>query len=134
MEMLTGILRGLTARARDNEVFLILGDLLENAHSISHLLPALRLARARHHRVAVACPTPAFHRPGRDFEPPADVSTEGLLLAAEHTRTQELTAMLQQELRRFAIPAALTGETEAVRLVLNELELARSGRTAGGRK
>jgi hypothetical protein len=25
--------------------------------------------------------TPAFHRPGRDFEPPADVSTEGLLVA-----------------------------------------------------
>lgn len=131
MEMLTGILRGATARARDNEVFLILGDLLENAHSISHLLPALRLARSRHHRIAVACPTPAFHRPGRDFEAPADLSTEGLLLAAEHTRTQELTLLLQQELRRLAIPAALTGETEAVRLVLNELELARTGRMAG---
>jgi uncharacterized protein (DUF58 family) len=134
METLTGILRGATARARDNEVFLILGDLLESAHSISHLLPALRLARSRHHRVAVACPTPAFHRPGRGFEAPADLSTEGLLLAAEHTRTQELMLMLQQELRRLSIPAALTGETEAVRLVLNELELARTGRMAGSRQ
>ncbi|MEY3175962.1 MAG: hypothetical protein RLZZ436_3876 [Planctomycetota bacterium] len=134
MEMLTSIIRGATARARDNEVFLILGDLLENAHSISHLLPVLRMARARHHRIAVACPAPAFQRPGREFDPPTDLSAEGLLLAAEHTRTQELHSMLQHELRKLNIPAALTGETEAVRLVLNELELARSGRMAGGRK
>lgn len=134
MEMLTGILRGLTARARDNEVFLILGDLLENAHSISHLLPVLRMARGRHHRIAVACPAPTFRRPGREFELGADISTEALLLAAEQTRTQDLTAMLQHELRRLSIPAAITGEAEAVRLVLNELEIARSGRMAGGKK
>jgi hypothetical protein len=42
--------------------------------------------------------------------------------------------MLQHELRRLSIPAALTGEAEAVRLVLNELEIARSGRMAGGKK
>ncbi|MEY2726740.1 MAG: hypothetical protein RLZZ458_2607 [Planctomycetota bacterium] len=134
MELLGGVLRRAVARARDNEVFLILADLLENAHSISHLAPVLRLARARHHRIAIACPTPAFQRPVGQFELPEVPNTESLLLVAEQTRTQDLTAILQQELRKLGIPAALTGETEAVRLVLNELELARSGRTAGGRK
>jgi uncharacterized protein (DUF58 family) len=134
MELLGGLLRGAVARARDNEVFLILADLLENAHSISHLVPVLRLARARHHRIAIACPTPSFQRPGWQFELPEVPNTESLLLAAEQTRTQELAEMLQQELRKLEIPAALTGEPEAVRLVLNELELARSGRAAGGRK
>ena len=134
MEVLAGVIRSGVARARDNEVILILADLLENAHSISHLLPVLRMARARHHRVAIACPTPTFERPGWSFELPEVLNTESLLLAAEHTRTQDLTGMLQHELRRLSIPAALSGETEAVRLVLDELELARSGRLAGGRR
>lgn len=134
IELLSGLLRRAVARARDNEVFLILADLLENAHSISHLAPVLRLARARHHRIAIACPTPSFLRPGWQFELPEVPNTESLLLAAEQTRSQDLAAMLQRELRKLGIPAALTGESEAVRIVLNELELARSGRAAGDRK
>jgi uncharacterized protein (DUF58 family) len=120
------------SRAKDNEVFVIFADLLESSHGISRLLPALRLARARHHRVVCVCPTPVFRRPAPTTLELPGTTAEDLLLAAEQTRTRGLATGLQRELRRLGVVAAFSGENSAIHAVLTEMDLARTGRTGAG--
>ncbi len=122
--------------SRDNEVYVIMANLLECATNISYLLPALKMALARHHRVVVVCPTPTFRRPKAEVSLSEDKpSAEALLDAAEDLRTKELASRLQRELRRIGASMSLSGEGQAIRLILSETQLARNGRvaTAGGR-
>jgi hypothetical protein len=49
---------------------------------------------------------------------------------AEGLRNRELASRLQRELRRLGATVAFSGEQEAIRMVLTETELARSGRVA----
>lgn len=122
--------------ARDNEVYVIMANLLECATNISHLLPALKMALARHHRVVVVCPTPTFRRPKTDVPLSQDSpSAERLLAVAEDLRTKELASRLQRELRRIGASMSLSGEEQAIRMILSETQLARNGRVAmaGGR-
>ncbi|MEY3225918.1 MAG: hypothetical protein RLZZ536_537 [Planctomycetota bacterium] len=132
MEMLSKAMTTAVATARDNEVFVILADLLESAHSISHLMPALKLARGKHHRVMVVCPTPSFRRPTDASTQIVSTSPEDLLLAAEQTRTRELATKLRRELRRLGVTLSFSGEQNAIRAVLSEMELARTGRLSTG--
>jgi uncharacterized protein (DUF58 family) len=128
MQLLSQSLMVATTHARDNEVFVILADLLDCAPAISHLLPAIRMARARHHRIVIACPTPTFVRPTAASLEVASDSVTGLLRAAEQARARDLSLQLQKELRRCGAMLAMTGEQNAIRLVLSEMELARTGR------
>ena len=59
-----------------------------------------------------------------------------LLLAAEQTRSRDLSTRLQRELRRIGATVAFAGEQNAIQLVLSEMEIARTGRvgSAGGRR
>ena len=61
---------------------------------------------------------------------------EDLLLAAEQTRSRDLSTRLQRELRRIGATVAFAGEQNAIQLVLSEMEIARTGRvgTSGGRR
>ncbi|MFN9717509.1 MAG: DUF58 domain-containing protein [Planctomycetota bacterium] len=130
MNLLSRALTTATLNAKDNEVFVIFSDLLEGATSISHLMPAVKMALARHHRVAVVCPTPTFRRPTAESAEISDTSSEALLLAAEQTRARELSSQLQRELRRVGAVISFSGEQQAIRMVLAEMDLARSGRVA----
>lgn len=130
MKLLSDALAAAVARARDNEVFVILADLLECAPGISHLLPALRTALARHHRVAFVCPSPTFRRPTADSTFPVSDSVEDLVDAARQIRTRELGLQLKRELRRIGASVAISGEQNAIRIVLSEMEIARTGRSA----
>lgn len=132
MEALAHAVLTAVARAKDNEVLVILADLLESSHGISHLIPALRLARARHHRVICVCPTPAFRRPAGNSLDLAGSSAEDLLLAAEQTRTRGLASGLHRELQRLGVTTAFSGESSAIHAVLSEMNLARTGRTGAG--
>jgi len=136
IEMLSRAITTAVAQARDNEVFVVLADLLECAPGISHLLPAVKLALARHHRVAFVCPTPAFKRPTVESTEIHSPDAEDLLLAAEQTRTRELSLRLQRDLRRIGATVSFAGEQNAIRLVLSEMEIARTGRVSvsGGRR
>jgi hypothetical protein len=136
IEMLSRALTTAVAQARDNEVFVVLADLLECAPGISHLLPAVKMALARHHRVAFVCPTPAFKRPTAASTDIISPDAEDLLLAAEQTRTRELSLRLQRDLRRVGATVSFAGEQNAIRLVLSEMEIARTGRVgvSGGRR
>ncbi len=132
MEILSAALSQAVTRARDNEVFVILADLLECVPSLSHLMPAIKMALARHHRVAIVCPSPTFLRPTAESTEIRSMSAEDLLLAAEQTRTRELAARLQYELRRTGAAVAISGEANAIQLVLSQMSIARTGRVAAG--
>ncbi|MCP4784468.1 MAG: DUF58 domain-containing protein [Fuerstiella sp.] len=130
MELLSKAITESVATARDNEVYVVLADLLECATNISHVLPAIKLALARHHRVVFVCPTPAFRRPQPQYSTDVGTTARELLEQAEGLRSCELANRLQRELRRLGASVALSGEQEAIRMVLAETELARGGRVA----
>ena len=132
MQILSGALSRAVTQARDNEVFVILADLLECVPSLSHLMPAIKMALARHHRVAIVCPSPTFLRPTAESTEIHSLSAEDLLLAAEQTRTRELATRLQYELRRTGAAVAISGEANAIQLVLSQMSIARTGRLAAG--
>ncbi|MBC7967648.1 MAG: DUF58 domain-containing protein, partial [Fuerstia sp.] len=128
MGILSSALARAVSQARDNEVFVILADLLECVPSLSHLMPAVKMALARHHRVAFVCPSPTFLRPTAESTAIRSVSAEDLLLAAEQIRTRELAARLQFELRRIGATVSISGESSAIHLVMSQMAIARTGR------
>jgi hypothetical protein len=136
MELLSEALTKAVLHAKDNEVFVVLADLLECAPGISHLLPAVKMVLARHHRIAFVCPTPTFKRPTLNSTEISSTSADDLLFVAEQTRTRDLAVRLQRELRRVGAATAFAGEQNAIQLVLSEMEIARTGRMspAGGRR
>ena len=121
------LVKGVT-HARDNEVFVILADLLDSAAGISGLLPAVKMALGRHHRVAFVCPSPTFRRPTISSTEPATDSVDDLVAAAEQLKTRDLATGLQRELRRLGAAVTCSGEQQAIHLVLSEMEIARTGR------
>lgn len=136
MEMFSRTITAAVGRARDNEVYVVMANLLECATNIGHMLPAVKLALARHHRVIFVCPTPAFRRPGEGLDGEAQaVSAEAMLDRAEALRVQELATRLRRSLRRLGASVSFSGDEGSVHMVLAEAELARSGRSAakGGR-
>jgi len=132
MEILSSALVRAVSQARDNEVFVVLADLLECVPGLSHLLPAVKMALARHHRVAFVCPSPTFIRPTAESTAIRSLAAEDLLLAAEQIRTRELAARLQFELRRIGATVSISGESSAIHLVLSQMAIARTGRMAVG--
>ena len=132
MDILSAALARAVSQARDNEVFVILADLLECVPSLSHLMPAVKMALARHHRVVFVCPSPTFLRPTAESTAIRSLSAEDLLLAAEQIRMRELAARLQFELRRIGAAVSISGESSAIHLVLSQMSLARTGRMAAG--
>lgn len=137
MELFSKAISEAVSAAKDNEVYVVMANLIECATNISYVLPAVKMALARHHRVIFVCPTATFRRPGQlaDDNSSAQLDADHLLERAEDLRQQELTARLKRALRRVGASVAVSGENEAIRLVLAETNLARSGRvsTAGVR-
>jgi len=132
MDVLSNALANAVSQARDNEVFVVLADLLECVPSLSYLMPAVKMALARHHRVAFVCPSPTFLRPTPDSTTIRSVSAEDLLLAAEQSRTRDLAGRLQYELRRTGATVSISGEANAIQLILSETAIARTGRVSAG--
>ena len=110
----------------------LLVDLLDHPDPPGRLTNAIRLARARHHRVVAICPCPDDCRPGSlntsDFDRKRDLTR--LLSQAERTRRISSAEKLQRSLRRLGVPVAFASDGRAAQLVLAEAELARNGRTS----
>lgn len=130
MELLSKALTDAVATARDNEVYVVMANLLECATNISQLLPAVKMALSRHHRVVFVVPTPTFKRPATVWTPEDPTDVESLLARAEDLRTMELESRLKQSLHRLGARVSLSGESQAIRMVLAETELSRSGRAS----
>jgi hypothetical protein len=57
--VLSGALIRSVSRARDNELYVLLADLIELGDDLAPILKAARVARSRHHQVLVIVPWPA---------------------------------------------------------------------------
>ncbi|MBC7818107.1 MAG: DUF58 domain-containing protein, partial [Planctomycetaceae bacterium] len=132
MDLLSGSLVKAVSHARDNEVFVVLANLLEHAYGIKRLLPAVKMALGRHHRVAFVCPSPTFRRPTTASTIHKSNSIGDLMAAAEQIQMREEVAKLHRKLRRLGATVTCSGEQEAIHLVLSEMEIARSGRIVAG--
>ena len=117
-----------TLRAKDNEVFILFVDAQLCVPLMHELLPAIKLAKAKHHRVAIICPATTLQRPQPQPIRPASNNVDALLEAAECARMRGLQERLEAECTRLGVPVSFSGEPEAIRLVLSEIGLARDGR------
>jgi uncharacterized protein (DUF58 family) len=132
IERLSDALAKAVNHAHDNEVFVVLANLLEHSSKPQHLLPAVKMALGRHHRVAFVCPSPTFRRPTTASRIHSSNSINDLLAAAEQIQLREHAAKLHRKLRRLGATVTCSGEQEAIHLVLAEMEFARSGRIVAG--
>jgi len=123
-------------RASDNEVFVLITELTGMQFHRSDFFEALKIAKAKHHRVAVVIPSPTFVRPKPLKLESRILSASDLRQEAEHLRLQEWMAPLKRNLAKLGIPVAISGEAKTMSLVLSEIEIARDGRViaAGARR
>lgn len=128
--LLAKALQTAVSRARDNEVFVVLANLLDSASTVPQLLPAVRMARARHHRVVVIVPTPSFRRPSTQPLTTPEVSVQAMLDRAADLKAIEMQQRLKEELSRLGVRVVLSGEPNAIQSIMSEATLCRSGRTA----
>lgn len=128
MRLLTHALTAAISRAHDNEVFILVAELLGDKSSTDELLSAIKIAKSKHHRVAVICPSPTLNRPKtKSLTLQANTVAE-LRLLAEGIRLRELALPLKRSLTKLGVPISIAGEPNATGLVLSEIAIARSGR------
>ncbi len=117
------------ARAKDNELFVILADLLELDDALSPVIGAVRAALARHHQVLVVCPWLA------GMPSPEDVAIEEL--EAAPSLPKDLPSVLHEQLilrylqayqhvrqafGRLGVTVVRLNQGDAVERILNRLE------------
>ena len=110
---------------------------------MDELLSAIRIAKSKHHRVAVICPSPTLHRPKSKSSSVSAKTVSAktvsaktvaeLRLLAEGIWLGELALPLKRSLTKLGVPMSIAGEPKATGLVLSEIAMAKSGRlTAQG--
>ncbi len=134
--LLAKAIQSAISRARDNEVFVVITELTGMQFHRSDFFEALKIAKAKHHRVAVVIPSPTFVRPKPFTLEGRILNASDLRQEAEHLRLHEWMAPLKRNLAKLGIPVAISGEAKTMRLVLSEIEIARDGRVgaAGARQ
>lgn len=120
-------------RARDNELYVIMAGLLDTDYDLSPLVQAIKVAKARFHRVILLCAWP----PG--MKPPT-LRARNLLddlqgrvpieLASAVDRQQKITAFdsLRSELGKLRVPVVAAADATAERLIIRQMELIRDSR------
>ena len=127
-DTLSTALTSAIARGRDNELYVLLVDLIDSVGPLDRLANAIRVARARHHRVAVICPWPGMKEGAATSR-----GVTGLLEHADELRLKAAADELKRKLRRLGASVAVAADSRALQLVLSEAELARNGRATTGR-
>ena len=132
MNVLNSALLHAVSRSKDNELFVVMVDLIDHTPRLYDLIAAIRLARARHHRVVVICPWPTVQE---FFGQTVSEKTAHIVARAERLRLEESAKEAMTAIRRLGVPVAFATEDQAAQLVIAEAELARSGRAtlAGSR-
>lgn len=131
LSQLAECISSVVGHARDNEVIVVMSDLLNCVSVLEFLLPAVKLAVAKHHRVSFVCPTTTFQRPypSGAFRFSGTWTADDLLLIAEQSRLQIQAEQLQRELHRCGASLSVSGEKNAIRLILSELDAVKMGRS-----
>ncbi len=125
------------ARARDNELYVILADLADLGDSIAPLMKAVRAARSRHHHVMVIVPWPVDVPPpeaakanGRPVAEPAWRGNQpGRFIHLALTRGyQQRFEKLRNELARIGAVCVRAQVDDPIRLVLDRIDRIRGMR------
>ena len=133
---LTTIARELTAavaRARDNEVFVVLADLIGCADRLHDVLPAVKVALGRHHRVVFISPSPTGRRPTDELPVSPVTSAADVFRRADEIHAAEVASRVRRQLRRIGATVGFSGAKNATAIVMAEAELAGNGRSVAGR-
>lgn len=117
------------AHAHDNEVFVILTDLTNCVPNLPNLLPVIKLAKAKHHRVVFVCPSSITPPDERSVIVPRSGNSSDLLMAAEMSRVRDLVAFMRRELIRLGVATIFSSDKRAVQQITAEMDLARDGRS-----
>ena len=127
IEQLAQLLQRRAAKGRDNELFVILAELTDRNYNLTPLREAIKYAKARHHRVAVLAAWPP-KMAGPDQENMASTHTN--LNSVLQNRKHQLKAykQLRSEFGKLGVPVAAAAEDIATVMILNQLEIIRTGR------
>lgn len=124
---LAQLLRRSAAKGRDNELFVILAELTDAEYDLTPLTEAIKYAKARHHRVAVLMAWPPGMT-GPEIEAKRSLNKNLDRYLADRRRQQKAYKRLRIELGKLGVPMASSAEDAATVMVLNQLEIIRSGR------
>jgi hypothetical protein len=134
IDVLASALIRAVGKGHDNELFVLLADLLELEDHLGPLLRAVKVARARHHRVLVVCPwPPGLPPPGQDANGTdlkrrrlaARDGHERLERAVERTtssRFQRAYHHLRRTFARLGVQVLCAQQGEPARLILERID------------
>ncbi len=120
-------------QAHDNELFVLLFDLLASDETLETIIPAIKLAVSRHHRVVIVCPSATGVRLSQTVESVQGSSLDEVCTQADQIRLGFAARLVQRKCKSVGAKVAFTGERNAISVVMAEAELAGSGRTLGRR-
>ncbi len=137
-ELMRAALTKSVVLAKDNEVFVVIANLFNRESYVEHILPAVKMAVARHHRVVILCtrpwPTPPISTTSRtrsSVDQQAASDERRILLQAQAIEIDNRLVTLKRKLRKVGAKVAIASERNAISLVLAEAELAGRGLTVG---
>jgi uncharacterized protein (DUF58 family) len=117
-------------RARDNEHYVIICNLIGSDTQLNTLRPVVQLACGRHHRVGFICPLPVTRGiSGNGDDPP---SVASLMHEAWHIELHEQRQKLARKIRSWGAEVAFADQDRPMSQILRDLHLLRSGRTLTG--
>lgn len=158
IQQLANLLNHAVTGGRDNELFVIMAELTDSEYDLAPLTKAIKVARARHHRVMVVCGWPPglaapintnpmnkkkstgtepANRESANIEPaitePANRESNMYpsnlqQIAIETEKKNYAFHRLQAELGKLRVPVVSASNDQAELLIMNQLELVRTGR------
>lgn len=130
LQQLGEALRQSVGKARDNEHYVIVCDLLDAEHLLPIIRPVIQLARARYHRLGFVCPMPSSHAiSGNGNDPP---TAPILLHEAWQIELLERRDRLTRQLRSLGAAVAFPDRDHPVSMTLATLNLARRSQARAG--
>jgi hypothetical protein len=131
---ITTLARALTdsvARAKDNELFVLLADLLDESADRGPLLRAVKAARARHHEVQLICPWPTGVAvpEGREPAPPTFMAPnlQELLSRVWTGRLHQAFVDLRREFGKVGVPTIAAPNEHSVAQIMERMQRLRPG-------
>jgi uncharacterized protein (DUF58 family) len=119
------------ARAKDNELFVLLADLFDADADRGPLLRAVKTARARRHQVQVICPwPPGVPIPdGREKPPPIFLAPnlQELLSRVWTSRLQQAFTDLRRDFGRIGVPTIAAPSQDSVAQIMERMQRLRPG-------
>lgn len=128
---LASALTASVARAKDNELYVLLADLLDIDADREPLLKAVRAARARHHEVQVVCPwPPGVPLPDERQSPLPPLlapNLQELLSRVWTSRPHHALSELRREFGRVGVPVIAAPNDRTIPQILERMQRLRPG-------